>query len=106
MVDVGDKPKSKRVAIASCQIKMERGTLVTIMEGTSKKGDVLGVARLAESWTKQTANLIPLPDLGLDHIKLDLETDPTIPIKISATCSVEGSTGVEMEAMVAAQQQH
>ena len=54
--------------------------------------------------SKQTANLIPLcHPLGLDHIKLDLETDPTIPgVKISATCSVEGSTGVEMEAMVAA----
>ena len=104
MVDVGGKPVSKRIAIASGQISMDADTLAKIREGRLGKGDVLGVARLAGIMgAKQTANLIPLcHPLGLDHVSLDLELDDDLPgIRIAATCQVTGRTGIEMEAMTA-----
>ena len=104
MVDVGGKSDTNRIAIVKGQIKMQPETLAMIIGGTAKKGDVLGVARLAGIMgAKQTASLIPLcHTLGLDHVHLDLVPDPTLPgILITANCAVSGPTGVEMEAMTA-----
>lgn len=104
MVDVGSKADTKRIAVVKGHIRMQPETLTMITDGTAKKGDVLGVARLAGIMgAKQTANLIPLcHPLGLDHVTLDLAPDPELPgIQITATCAVSGPTGVEMEAMTA-----
>jgi cyclic pyranopterin phosphate synthase len=104
MVNVGNKANTNRVAIVKGNIKMLPGTLAMIAGRTNKKGDVLGVARLAGIMgAKQTANLIPLcHPLGLDHINLDLVADQSLPgVQITATCAVSGPTGVEMEAMTA-----
>ena len=104
MVDVGKKADTKRIAVVKGHLKMLPETLNMIANGTAKKGDVLGVARLAGIMgAKQTANLIPLcHPLGLDHVHLDLEPDHSLPgILITATCAVSGPTGVEMEALTA-----
>ena len=85
-------------------VKMAQQTYEIITEGRAKKGDVLGVARLAGIMgAKQTASLIPLcHPLGLDHVAVDLEADDTLPgVRITATCRVTGRTGIEMEAMTA-----
>jgi cyclic pyranopterin phosphate synthase len=104
MVDVGSKKDTNRIAIVKGHLKMRPETLAMITDGTAKKGDVLGVARLAGIMgAKQTANLIPLcHPLGLDHVHLEFVTDQSLPgILITATCTVSGPTGVEMEAMTA-----
>ena len=104
MVDVGSKADTDRIAIVRGHVTMKPETLAMITNGTGKKGDVLGVARLAGIMgAKQTANLIPLcHPLGLDHVNLDLEPSHSLPgILITATCAVSGPTGVEMEAMTA-----
>ena len=104
MVDVGSKAYTSRIAIVKGHLKMKPETLTMITDGTAKKGDVLGVARLAGIMgAKQTANLIPLcHPLGHDHVQLDLVPDQSLPgIQITATCGVSGPTGVEMEAMTA-----
>ena len=104
MVDVGSKADTKRIAIVKGHIRMQHETLAMINDGTAKKGDVLGVARLAGIMgAKQTSNLIPLcHPLGLDHVRLDLVRDAALPgVQITATCAVSGPTGVEMEAMAA-----
>ena len=104
MVDVGSKPATARCAIVKGHVKMAPSTLQMIIDGTAKKGDVLGVARLAGIMgAKHTATLIPLcHPMGLDHVSIDMQPDDKLPgISITATCSVTGSTGVEMEAMTA-----
>ena len=104
MVDVGNKPASARCAIVKGHVKMAPSTLQMIIDGTAKKGDVLGVARLAGIMgAKHTATLIPLcHPMGLDHVSIDMQPDDKLPgISITATCSVTGPTGVEMEAMTA-----
>ena len=104
MVDVGSKPATARRAVARGHIKMAPSTLSMISSGASKKGDVVGVARLAGIMgAKQTATLIPLcHPMGLDHVTIDFELDETLPgIIITANCNVNGPTGVEMEAMTA-----
>ena len=104
MVDVSSKADTHRIAIVKGYLKMQPETLAMVTDGTAKKGDVLGVARLAGIMgAKQTANLIPLcHPLGLDHVHLDLVPDHSLPgIQITATCTVTGPTGVEMEAMTA-----
>ena len=104
MVDVSGKASTKRIAIVKGHLKMKPATLEMIADGTAKKGDVLGVARIAGVMgAKQTANLIPLcHPLGLNHVNIELVLDPSLPgVLITATCSVSGSTGVEMEAMTA-----
>jgi len=104
MVDVGQKPATARRAVVKGHVKMADTTLQMIMDGTAKKGDVLGVARLAGIMgAKQTASLIPLcHPMGLDHVTIDMDADTALPgIQITATCSVTGPTGVEMEAMTA-----
>ena len=104
MIDVGSKADTNRIAIVEGHLKMQPETLTMITDGAAKKGDVLGVARLAGIMgAKQTANLIPLcHPLGLDHVHLQLAPDHSLPgIVITATCTVFGPTGVEMEAMTA-----
>jgi len=104
MVDVGSKPATARRAVVKGHVKMDPATLKMICDGTAKKGDVLAVARLAGIMgAKQTAALIPLcHPMGLDHVIIDFDADDSLPgIIITATCSVTGPTGVEMEAMTA-----
>ena len=104
MVDVGSKPATARCAIVKGHVKMAPSTLQMIIDCTAKKGDVLGVARLAGIMgAKHTATLIPLcHPMGLDHVSIDMQPDDKLPgISITATCSVTGPTGVEMEAMTA-----
>jgi cyclic pyranopterin phosphate synthase len=104
MVDVSDKPESKRVARAAGLIRMRPATLVAIVNAEVKKGDVLGVARIAGVMAaKKTADLIPLcHPLRLDDVQVDLSADESIPgIRVEATVRTTGRTGVEMEALTA-----
>ncbi len=104
MVDVSDKPVTARIAVARGAVKMSAETLALITEGRAKKGDVLGVARLAGIMAaKKTADLIPLcHPLPITKVSLDLTTDPTLPgIVVEATVKTGGQTGVEMEALTA-----
>jgi cyclic pyranopterin phosphate synthase len=104
MVDVGDKPVTGRVAVASGAVVMQPATLAHVTAGTAKKGDVLGVARLAGIMAaKRTADLIPLcHPLALTHVALDLAPDETLPgLRITAEVRTTGQTGVEMEALTA-----
>ncbi|WP_158931791.1 cyclic pyranopterin monophosphate synthase MoaC [Acidisphaera sp. S103] len=105
MVDVSDKPVTARTATAKVRVVMAAGTLAMIQQGSAKKGDVLGVARLAGIMgAKRTADLIPLcHPLPITSVKVDLETDTaTNAVDITATVRTTGQTGVEMEALTAA----
>ncbi|MEQ6248270.1 cyclic pyranopterin monophosphate synthase MoaC [Sulfitobacter sp. HNIBRBA3233] len=105
MVDVSDKAVTARVATAENHIKMQRETFDIITEGRAKKGDVLGVARLAGIMAaKRTSDLIPLcHPLPITNVSVDLEPDADLPgIRITATVKTTGQTGVEMEALTAA----
>ena len=105
MVDVSDKDVTNRVAVAENHIKMQRETLDIITQGRAKKGDVLGVARLAGIMAaKRTADLIPLcHPLPITKVAVELEPDAELPgIRITATVKTTGQTGVEMEALTAA----
>ncbi|OAN79277.1 molybdenum cofactor biosynthesis protein C [Sulfitobacter sp. EhC04] len=105
MVDVSDKAVTARIATAENHIKMQPETLDIITEGRAKKGDVLGVARLAGIMAaKQTASLIPLcHPLPITKVSLELTPDSALPgIRITATVKTTGQTGVEMEALTAA----
>jgi cyclic pyranopterin phosphate synthase len=105
MVDVSDKAVTSRIAIAENHIKMKRETFDIITEGRAKKGDVLGVARLAGIMAaKQTSTLIPLcHPLPITKVAVELTPDPDLPgIRIEATVKTTGQTGVEMEALTAA----
>jgi cyclic pyranopterin monophosphate synthase len=105
MVDVSDKPVTSRIAVAEAHIKMQRETFDIITEGRAKKGDVLGVARLAGIMAaKRTADLIPLcHPLPITKVSVELTPDPDLPgIRIEATVKTTGQTGVEMEALTAA----
>lgn len=104
MVDVSDKDVTARVAVATGCVKMSPETLDIITKGDAKKGDVLGVARLAGIMgAKKTADLIPLcHPLPVTKVALDLVPDPDLPgIRIEATVKTTGQTGVEMEALTA-----
>ena len=104
MVDVSAKESSPREAVAEGCIIMLPATLALVTAGTAKKGDVLGVARLAGIMAaKRTADLIPLcHPLALTKVALDLTPDATLPgIKVTATVRSSGQTGVEMEALTA-----
>lgn len=104
MVDVSDKPVTARVAVARGAVKMSAETLALITEGRAKKGDVLGVARLAGIMgAKKTADLIPLcHPLPITKVALDLTPDASLPgIIVEATVKTGGQTGVEMEALTA-----
>ena len=106
MVDVGEKPSSQRRAIADGYIFMRQETLQLIAAGTHKKGDVIGIARLAGIMgAKKTADLIPLcHPLALTHVELDLTIEQTqSAVYCKATVETHGRTGVEMEALTAVQ---
>ena len=105
MVDVGDKDVTDRIAVAACHVKMLPETFAVITEGRAKKGDVLGVARLAGIMAaKRTADLIPLcHPLPITKVAVDLVPDNALPgVRIEATVKTTGQTGVEMEALTAA----
>ena len=105
MVDVSEKAVTSRVAKAESYIKMTPETLDIITEGRARKGDVLGVARLAGIMAaKRTADLIPLcHPLPITKVSVDLPPDAALPgIRILATVKTTGQTGVEMEALTAA----
>ena len=105
MVDVSDKAVTDRIAVAENHVKMQRETFDIITEGRAKKGDVLGVARLAGIMAaKRTSDLIPLcHPLPITKVSLDLDPDADLPgIRITATVRTTGQTGVEMEALTAA----
>ena len=104
MVDVGDKADTHRIARAAGTIHMKPETLALIRAGDAKKGDVLGVARIAAiQAAKRTADLIPLcHPLALTRIAVEFE-EHTNPASVTLTATVEthGKTGVEMEALAA-----
>ena len=105
MVDVSDKPVTDRIATAAAWVKMDAATLEHVTQGTSKKGDVLGIARIAGiQGAKKTSDLIPLcHPLPITKVALDLIPDPSLPgVQITATVKTSGQTGVEMEALTAA----
>jgi cyclic pyranopterin phosphate synthase len=105
MVDVGEKPVTHRVAVASGRITLQAATLKTIESGTAKKGDVLAVARLAAiQAAKRTSDLIPRAHpLALSRVAVDfaLERRPAAE-RISVRVECRGPTGVEMEALTGA----
>ncbi|MDK3072472.1 cyclic pyranopterin monophosphate synthase MoaC [Sedimentitalea sp. JM2-8] len=104
MVDVSDKAATSRVAVARGHISMAPETFDIISEGRAKKGDVLGVARLAGIMgAKKTPDLIPLcHPLPVTKVTVDLTLDPDLPgVQIAATVKTTGQTGVEMEALTA-----
>ncbi len=105
MVDVGDKPVTQRSATARARVAMRPETLALIERGDARKGDVLGVARLAGIMAaKRTADLIPLcHPLPITSVKVELEPDRAgSAVEIAATVRTTGQTGVEMEALTAA----
>ena len=104
MVDVSEKPVTARIAIARGTVRMSAETLALVTEGRAKKGDVLGIARLAGIMgAKKTADLIPLcHPLPITKVAIDLTPDPDLPgIVVEATVKTGGQTGVEMEALTA-----
>ncbi len=105
MVDVSQKSHTARVAVAESAVQMLPETLALVTEGRAKKGDVLGVARLAGIMgAKRCADLIPLcRPLPITKVSVDLTPDDTLPgIRIRAEVRTTGQTGVEMEALTAA----
>ena len=105
MVDVGEKPATHRVAVASGRIRMQAATLRLVAAGKARKGDVLGVARIAAvQAAKRAAELIPLAHpIGLSRVAVDFELDrKRTSIRILARVECRGQTGVEMEALTAA----
>jgi cyclic pyranopterin phosphate synthase len=103
MVDVGAKPETERVAIASGRVEMAAATVLAIRAGKIGKGDVLGVARLAGiQAVKRTADLIPLcHPLRITGVDLELEPSGKTAIAIRATVRAFDRSGVEMEALTA-----
>ena len=102
MVDVGGKPATPRIAVASGRIRMSAEALAAIREGDVPKGDVLAAARIAGIMAaKKTADLIPLcHPLSLDAVTVDFAFEEGA-VRATATASLTGRTGVEMEAMTA-----
>ena len=106
MVDVAAKAVTHRRAVSSGRIQMQADTLRLIQQGGHKKGDVLGIARIAAIMAaKKTAELIPLcHPLALTHIDIDFQIDTeAFAIVCAATVETDGKTGVEMEALTAVQ---
>ena len=106
MVDVGAKPATRRTAIATGRIEMQPATLALIASGSAKKGDVLGVARIAAIMAaKKTSELIPLcHPLALTRVAVEFEQlAADSAVQCTATVETIGPTGVEMEALTAVQ---
>jgi cyclic pyranopterin phosphate synthase len=104
MVDVGEKAETRRVAKAIGSIRMQPETLQLILQGDAKKGDVLGIARIAAiQGSKRTSDLIPLcHPIGLTKVGVEFETDEAdAAIHCTVTTETVGRTGVEMEALTA-----
>ena len=104
MVDVGEKTETRRIAVAGGTIRMLPETLASIVEGSAKKGDVLGVARIAAiQGAKRTSELIPLcHPIALTRIGVEFETSQTdSSVQCTVTAETVGRTGVEMEALSA-----
>lgn len=104
MVDVGDKPVTRRIAVAEGLIRMSAETLAAIVAGETPKGNVLVIARLAGIMgAKRTPDLIPLcHSVPLTSVEVDVKPDDSLPgLRISATVTVDARTGVEMEALTA-----
>ncbi len=105
MVDVSAKPETDRTATANVRVLMQPATLALILSGQAKKGDVIGVARLAGIMaSKRTADLIPLcHPLPISAVTVDLQASlDRTGVDVSATVRTTGRTGVEMEALTAA----
>jgi len=105
MVDVSNKETTSRVAVAKARILMNSNTLEIIKNGDAKKGDVLGIARTAGIMAaKKTADLIPLcHPLPITNVNINLRIEPSNnSVEIEATVKTNGQTGVEMEALTAA----
>jgi len=106
MVDVGDKAATRRVAVAAGLIRMDPKTLALIAQGGHRKGDVLGVARIAGIMgAKRTADLVPLcHPLALTRVAIELDACAAdCAVHCRATVETTGQTGVEMEALCAVQ---
>lgn len=106
MVDVGAKNETHRRATAEGVITMLPATFELVASGTAKKGDVIGIARVAAIMaSKRTADLVPLcHPISLTHVSVDFELDrETSSVRCRATCECRGQTGVEMEALTAVQ---
>lgn len=106
MVDVGNKPATHRVAVASGRISMLPATLELVKSGNARKGDVLGVARIAAiQGAKRTSELIPLcHPIAITRISVDLTIDElNSSVECTARVETHGPTGVEMEALTAVQ---
>jgi cyclic pyranopterin phosphate synthase len=103
MVDVGGKPVTPRVAVASAVVRTTAAVVRAVRTQAVAKGDVLATARIAGiQAAKRTAELIPLcHPLGLDTVRIDLELGRA-EVRVRATCALTGRTGVEMEALTAA----
>jgi len=102
MVDVGPKTTTHRIAVATGEIQMLPATLALIESGNAKKGDVIGIARIAGiQAAKKTSDLIPLcHPLALTRVALDFEMAHNPPsVRCNATVETHGQTGVEMEAL-------
>ena len=106
MVDIADKASTARRAVAAGRIVMQAQTLELIQQGKHKKGDVLGVARIAGIMaTKRTADLVPMcHPLALTHVSVAFDTDiEQSAIECTVTAETTGQTGVEMEALTGVQ---
>ena len=104
MVDVSDKAATDRIAIAEGRVRMAAPTLTTILSGDAKKGDVIGVARIAGIMAaKKTSDLIPLcHPVALTKVLVDISPDQALPgLAVRAEARCFGPTGVEMEALTA-----
>lgn len=104
MVDVGAKDETRRVAVASGRIRMQPQTLDKVLEGNARKGDVLGVARIAAiQASKRTSELIPLcHPIALTRVAVEFSTDRAeSTVSCTVTAETLGRTGVEMEALTA-----
>ncbi len=106
MVDVGEKPVSHRIAVADGRIRMQTETLQLIQSGGHKKGDVLGIARIAGIMgAKKTSELVPLcHPLALTSVEVEFSVEEApATVYCKATAETRGQTGVEMEALTAVQ---
>lgn len=106
MVDVGDKSETHRIAVAAGTIRMKPETLARVVSGTAKKGDVLGIARIAAIMAaKKTSDLVPLcHPLALTRVAVEFEIDEAASsVHCRAQVETIGKTGVEMEALTAVQ---
>jgi cyclic pyranopterin phosphate synthase len=103
IVDIGDKPATRRRAVARARLEAQPETVEAILGGTLKKGDAIAVARIAGIMAaKKTSELIPLcHPIALTSVSVDIEADGPA-LAITATAETTGPTGVEMEALTAA----